>query len=94
MVDILAQRLSELTGTKFIILRRRVPVKDRPGQVFAIKRKMRYGLRAERGGSPAWTHTFQAHRPMPLPEITRWLASICDMIEMGFIQIPTKEKTQ
>lgn len=90
-VDYLAEQLSRKTGTDFEVLRGRPMVKDswmsapEPGP-------MRYGLRAtrrEKAGASTDTvsYTFQASRPMPLNELTRWLASICDMIDMGFIPV-------
>ncbi len=84
MVDSLVAQLSQFTGTKFEVLRGRVPVPDRPGQVWSIRKRMMYGLRATRG---EWSHTFQAHRPMNRLELQRWLASICDMLQMGFIPV-------
>ena len=70
MADTLADNLSKRTGTKFTVLRARV------------NGKMRYGLLAERSG---FSHTFQAHRGVSHSELTQWLASISDMINMGFI---------
>lgn len=70
LVDILARRLGERTGSEFTVLRGRVDG------------AMRYGLTATRDGH---SYTFQAHRPMTIGELTRWLASILDMIDMGYI---------
>lgn len=73
MVDYMATKLSEYTGSEVEVLRGR----DENGL-------MRYGLKMSRDGH---SHTFQAHRPMKLNELTRWLASICDMIMMGYIPV-------
>lgn len=80
MVDIMAQMLSERTGTKFEVLRGRLP---------GSHRGMLYGLKATRGGA---THRFQAHRPMKLADLTRWLASINDMVNMGFIPVDARAR--
>lgn len=84
-VDVLAESLSRKTGTKFEVLRGHLPAKNpascRRG---ANSGPMRYGLRATRGD---FSHTFQGGRPMKLWDLTRWLASICDMVDMGFIPV-------
>jgi hypothetical protein len=94
-VDYLAEALSRYTGTEFSILRGRVPVYDNK----PLRTVMRYQLKATRRAEIELFHgairipdeeisyVFQAHRPMPLREMTRWLASICDMVNMGFIPV-------
>jgi len=74
-IDYLAEHLSDLTGSKFVILRGRVD------------RKMVYGLKVVKED---YAYQFQSTRFMTLNELTRWLASICDMVQMGFI--PVKEQ--
>lgn len=77
MVDHLAEILSKETGSTFVILRGRV------------EGEMRYGLKIVGGDGPQFefSRTFQAHRPMRLNDLTCWLASLCDMIQMGFIPV-------
>jgi hypothetical protein len=86
MVDVLAQRLSELTGTKFTIRRGRHTERFPWGVETG---PMLYQLRAEREGI---SYTFQLNRPMPMAEMRRWLASICDMVNMGFIRVEKKRE--
>jgi hypothetical protein len=74
MVDSLAEQLSKKTGTTFEVLRGRM----RPGHVTM------YGLKATRDDV---SYQFQAIRPMELDELKRWLASINDMVTMGFIPV-------
>lgn len=78
-VDLLAEKLSRLTGTEFTVLRGRVPVYDNKPE----RTVMRYALRATRDGH---SHVFGGGRPMTLREITGWTASLCDMMMMGFIR--------
>lgn len=94
--DDLARLLSARTGSTFVVLRGRPPLRVVPGRVIPNKiPPMRYGLRIERPslieGEPH-THTFQSGRPLTLRELTSWLASIADMIDMGFI--PTHQPGQ
>lgn len=72
MVDLLVEKLSQDTGSHFEVLRGRVDG------------KMMYRLKASRED---YSHYFQCSRPMKLNDLTRWLASICDMINMGFIPV-------
>lgn len=71
--DILARQLSEKTGTTFEVRRGR-----------NARMQMRYGLKATREDV---SYCFQAHHPMTLNELTRWLASINDMVTMGFVPV-------
>jgi hypothetical protein len=81
--DHLAEQLSRKTGTQFEVLRGRPPLSVRPGRMVPNKLPpMRYGLRATRDGH---SHTFQGGRPLTLGELTRWLASLNDMVSMEFI---------
>lgn len=77
--DYLADSLSKKTGTHFEVLRGRVRLDSRKPETV-----IRYGLRATRG---EWNHTFQCGRPMKLQDLNRWLASINDMVAMGFIPV-------
>lgn len=82
-VDHLAKMLSERTGTHFEVLRGRPQPQIRPGRMVPNTLPlMRYGLRATRS---EFSHTFQGGRPMKLWDLTRWLASLNDMVVMGFI---------
>jgi hypothetical protein len=72
--DHLAKDLSDKTGTKFEVRRGR-----------NARMQMRYGLKATREGV---SYCFQAMHPMTYNELTRWLATINDMVTMGFI--PTR----
>lgn len=86
-VDHLAALLSEKTGTTFTVLGGRLPAKDFFGRpVLGVKSRgdYRYLLKAERDGH---TYVFQQHRPMTGRELIRWLASINDMVNMGFIPV-------
>lgn len=76
LAHILAENLSEMTGTHFEVFGRRIQVAGKSNP------QMRYSLRATRG---EYSHVFQASRPMKLDDLTRWLASISDMVTMGFI---------
>jgi hypothetical protein len=84
-VDSLAEELSKRTGSHWEILRGRVPANpSRP----SAGNVMRYGLKITREfGGEKYSHTFQAHRPMKLLELQRWLASISDMVVMGYIPV-------
>lgn len=77
MVDRLAQMLSKKTGSKFEVRRGR-----------NAKMQMRYGLKATRDDV---SYHFQAPHPMTYNELTRWLASINDMVTMGFIPVVAQE---
>jgi hypothetical protein len=81
MVDHLAQILSEKTGSRFEVRRPRVPTDplDPTGP-----QQMRYLLMATRSD---FTYVFQRTRPMKRLEMERWLASIYDMVVMGFIPV-------
>jgi hypothetical protein len=78
LVDFLAQQLSEKTGADFFVLRGRTP----DGMRYALKARLK-------GTGIFWT--FQGGRPVKLAEITRWLASICDMVNMGFICVKPQD---
>lgn len=74
LCDRLAAKLSEMTGTTFAV--ERGPVENRVRM---------YCLTAQRGSVK---YVFQASRQgVPVGEITAWLASICDMVNMGFIPV-------
>lgn len=75
--DYLAHKLSEYTGSEFTVL---------PHQ---IDGRLLYGLRATRG---QYSHQFQPHRLMEYRDLVRWLASICDMVNLGFIPVKLGER--
>lgn len=88
-VDYLAAELSKKTGTKFTVTGGRMPPPLSYGRPIPnALGDMRYQLRAERG---IHSYTFQAMRPMTLGEMRRWLASINDMVGMGFIPVDKRE---
>lgn len=88
-VDFLAESLSRKTGTKFSVLRTRPPLLDFFDKPIPGKYgQMKYGLKAEREDV---NYVFQRSRLMTLDELRRWLASINDMVSMGFIPVSRHE---
>lgn len=89
--DCLAAFLSQKTGTDWTVLRGR-PMKKEPRMSAPEPGPMRYQLKATRRidsdpRSELVSYVFQANRPMSLGEITRLLASLCDMVSMGYIPV-------
>lgn len=83
LVDQLAENLSAMTGTKFTILRGRPPV-SYEGPVPKKRSPMLYMLKAERSDCE---YTFGGGRGRTIADMTRMLASICDMVNMGYIPV-------
>ena len=79
-IDYLVRHLNELVRGDFRILR---------GQIDGVHR---YQLKAVFDGELVGEgHVFQGHRPLQLIEITRWLASICDMAAWGLLRLRRDE---
>ena len=83
LVDQLAENLSVMTGTKFTILRGRPPVRY-GGPVVNKRPPMQYFLKADREDC---AYTFGGGRGRSHADMTRMLASICDMVNMGYIPV-------
>jgi hypothetical protein len=81
LVDTLAEKLSELTGTKFTVVREEQIYSN---QIFQPSVITRYRLRAEIG---VHTRTFGTYRGLTANEMKFYISSICDMIEMGFVPV-------
>jgi hypothetical protein len=85
LVDALASKLSDLTGTRFEVLReRRVYSAQHPTSFV-----MRYYLRATHRGV---AHTFGGYRGFTIDEMKYYLASLCDLIEMGFVPVSAMQR--
>lgn len=74
----LAERIAELTGAEVKVLYTRSVTSDRP-----VKVLQRYALKMVRNG---FDHVFW-RRGIPVAQFTLNLATLCDMIEMGFIPV-------
>lgn len=96
-VDTLAAKLTGLTDTKFEVLRGQVPVDQIPGQPYCGRETVRrYMLRTTRksASEPEQEYTyvfrFGASNGLNCNQMKAYLATLCDMIQFGFLPIETK----
>ena len=96
-VDSLAAQLTSLTDTKFEVLRDQVPVDEIPGQPYCGRETVRrYMLRTTRksasepGQDYTYAFRFGESNGLNVNQMKAYLATLCDMIQFGFLPIETK----